>query len=171
MNNKNIKTIIAAVAIIFSSGTFEKASAQVSNTLSLSGDVATLLALAIAPSGADSLDLEGGAVNDATIATITEFCNDADGYTVSVTSANGQALGTNVGILQGGDHSENAEYTLKYDNSPVSLLGGTATVTNSNDKTVAAGVSRSLKITYDESSSNLAADTYTDTLTFTITAK
>ena len=89
MNNKSIKTIIAAVAILVSAGSIDRVAAQVSGNLGLSGDVATVLALGITPSGADSLSFDG-AVNNSTIATVLESCNDADGYTVTVTSSNGQ---------------------------------------------------------------------------------
>lgn len=171
MNNKNIKTIIAAVAIFVSIGSIDRAAAQVSGNLGLSGDVATVLALGITPSGADSLAFDSGAVSNSTIASILEACNDADGYTVTVTSSNGQFQGANTGMLQGGSHSELLSYTISYADVGVTLTGGTATITNSNSKTSAGGVTKTVKITYDATSSNLAADTYTDTLTFTITAK
>jgi len=52
----------------------------------------------------------------------------------------------------------------------VTLAGSTAQVTNVAAKTATGGVNKNLNIAYT-GNANLGADTYTDTLTFTITAK
>jgi hypothetical protein len=52
----------------------------------------------------------------------------------------------------------------------VTLVAGTATVTNSDVATVETGTANNLRITYT-GNTFLNADTYTDTITLTITGK
>lgn len=118
----------------------------------------------------DSLDLTVD-VTDLAVVAVNEYSNVREGYTVSLSSANATAGGTADPYFEGALGGETLSYTIAYDGSAVSFSGGAAQVTDANDKTPLAGTDKSLTISYSGAAANLGNDTYSDDLTFTITAK
>ncbi len=167
MNNV-IRTGMVLVTVLALSNS---AQAATSENLNLSGSVASILSIAVSANAtASGLGLTSSTAGS-DIGVVTETCNDADGYTVSVTSANGVTQSAANGVLIGGSHSETLSYSLTYNSSAVTFVNGVGEVTNVNEKTAAGGVAKTVQIIYDPTSSNLAADSYSDTLTFSIAAK
>ena len=136
-----------------------------SGNLDLQGTVAAVCDILVtADPGASSLNL-GAAATDLFVASVNETCNGPIGYTVTVQSANSSSLEPL------GSSPDSVPFTFKYDGSAANLSGGGAvTITNANLPTGAAGVDKSVEISY-ANPGFIAADTYTDTLTFTIAAK
>ena len=163
-------SIIVAVCIL-AAASATNAIGATSGNLGLSGSVPVILELTVNSNAAASALTPSGNVSAVSIGTIVESCNDADGYTVSLSSSNGVTDSAGSGVLTGATAAEDLSYALSYGGSNVSFANGLATVTNVNTKSSADGDSKTVLITYDGSSSNLAADTYSDTLTFTIAAK
>jgi spore coat protein U-like protein len=146
-------------------------SAQTSGNLSLAGEVPLILSITVTPYGDASALVPSMFYGNILIGFVDEICNDADGYTVSLSSSNGGDDSANSGILTGQNFGEDLPYTLQYGSVPVGFVNGSAQVTDVSDKTLAAGVQKNIAISYDGRDSNLAADSYQDTLTFTIAAK
>jgi len=117
--------------------------------------------------GYNALDLTQSPTN-LNVAIVNEQCNDPKGYTVAMTTANGTTTGLLKGSVAG--NPDTVSYTVTYNGAAVTLAGSTAQVTNVAAKTATGGVNKNLNIAYT-GNANLGADTYTDTLTFTITAK
>jgi hypothetical protein len=100
--------------------------------------------------------------SDVVVATANERCNDARGYKVIVSTRNGSSSG----VLKGKTYGETLVYGVNY-GAPTTLTfaGATATATSTNEPantTITVGISYS-------GNPHLTADTYTDTLTFTMT--
>jgi len=178
--NKKAKTIAAlGIAALAASGS---AHAATTGSVQLEGTLAAVLEIAVsAASAASSIDLSVDASSGITVATVTEKSNSAGGYTVTVTSSNlsGGDCATAAPCLLGqdGDNDDELSYTISYDGVTVSsFTNGAATVTDTTIGQTAAdrvndGTSgKAVQISYDGSTSFLAADTYQDTLTFTIAA-
>lgn len=159
------KFIILAISIsLFNVSLFAQTTANAN--LNLSGVVLPINSVTITPAAAASnLDLSV-AVTNLAVASVVERSNRHVGYTLTLSSANAGAL---VGSTAG--NTDSLAYSLQYNGSPVTLVGGAATLTNANGRTTGAGVTKSLNITYDGAAVFLSEDTYTDTLTLTITAK
>jgi hypothetical protein len=90
---------------------------QAANTgkIELRGDVAQNCAVAVVPAPkASTLSITGGESN-ATVGTVTETCNVAGGYTVSLSSLNG-------GNLKNGD--SNVAFSVGYDNATGAIASG-----------------------------------------------
>jgi hypothetical protein len=105
-------------------------------------------------------DLTAGA-NNVQVGTVTEKCNNSSGYKVTLTSANkSNLLGSSTG--------SKIAYTLTYGGAAVNRTSGSATVTNASAKTPTAGVINAVLNTF--AGGFLVADTYADTLTFTMSA-
>lgn len=140
-------------------------------TLVLSGAVAANCTVTVTEfNSPQSLDL-AVAQTDLKIAEVVEKCNDKDGYTVALRSANAFTNGSSQARLESVDDAEVVNYSLDYDAAPVVFASGDSTVTDSSSKTGGSGVTKDLTLTYLVNA-NLAADTtYTDTLTVTLTAK
>ena len=145
-------------------------SAQTSGSITLTGTVSAILQITVTPvAGYDSLDLTTSQTNLA-VATVNEKSNNAAGYTVSIESTNAAATSSTTAYLEGATHGETLDYSVSYGGTPVSLdASGQAIVTDEAAKTTSAGVDNSVQITY--TGAFLNADSYSDTLTFTITAK
>ncbi len=115
--------------------------------------------------GASSIpDISAGHV-DRHIATVTETCNSPDGYTVTMTGANS---GDHTGMFVDNISTDSHPFTVKYNGVSVPP-GGVVT-----DSTLTVfGVQKNVDITYpaDETLTGTVADTYEETLTFTIAAK
>lgn len=171
-NIKLMKTrwiIVAICSLVAASAT--SVMGATSGNLGLSGSVPVILELSVnAAAGAITLTPSSN-VSSVSIGTVVEKCNDADGYTVTLSSVNGVANVANSGVLVGQNASETLAYSLSYGGTGVSFTAGLATVTDVLAKSSADGDAKTVLITYDGTSSNLATDTYTDDLTFTIAAK
>lgn len=142
-----------------------------SGNLGLSGSVPVILELSVSTNPAAAALTPSSNVSSVSIGTVTETCNDADGYTVLLSSSHGVTEGANAGVLVGGATGEQLNYNLSYNGQSVNFSSGTALVTDAFSKTAALGDSKAVSISYDGTANNLATDTYTDTLTFTIAAK
>ena len=139
-----------------------------SGTITISG---TVLAVATiggtgTPVALTDTQLNGG-VTDLLIATINEKSNKKTGYTVDLSSAN--AAATAQAKLIGASTGDAINYSLKYNGTAVVLVAGTKRVTDVNAATVAAGVNKTLQMTF--AGGFPSADTYSDTLTLTLTNK
>lgn len=131
-------------------------------SLTLTGTVAQSCNLTITPSGSyNSLNLTT-AQSDLTIGTSGENCNDGKGYKVTIGTRNG----TSTGLLKGTSYSQTFAYGVNYGSTTtLTFAGSTATATNTN----APGFTTyTVGVTY-ATPTRLTADTYTDTLTFTMT--
>jgi hypothetical protein len=168
MKRNKMRLIFAAVAMLavalpgFSATT---------GTLLLQGTVPGILEITVsALPAASSLALETTQTNLA-VANVTERSNRKAGYTVTLQSANAGA--GNAFFFKSADPTnlDTLAYTLAYGGSPVNLVAGTALITDASAKTPAAGVAKSLAVSFSGAASYLGEDSYADTLTFTITAK
>jgi hypothetical protein len=139
--------------------------AQASATLTVSGTVAPINTITIASqSGYNALDLVNGATGKL-VGIATETSNDKLGYKVTLASANAGA--TAQAVLKGtGGNTDFVNYSILYNGTAVTLAAGSATVTSATARTVAAGVTKNIAVTF--AGGWLAADTYSDTLTLTI---
>jgi len=156
------------LAIAFAVTGFVTASfAQNSAPLTISGNVAqsTTISIAAQP-GYNTLDLVNGGVAKL-VGIATEKSNDKLGYTVTVTSLN--AGSTAQAFLKGAivGNADVVNYSIQYNGGGVTLANGTATVTLAGGRTPGTGVAKNLNVTF--AGSWLTADTYSDTLTLTIT--
>jgi hypothetical protein len=167
MNNINKNTVrlltVALFVLAVALPTF-----AASATLDLQGVVAQKLEIAVTPdAAASSLVLDAdNSVDGVVVASVKETSNSRTGYTVTVSSLY-------TGNLQGQDDSSHKiSYTISYDGTtyPVS---SPATVVDTTGKTQRNGNPKAVKIFYDGTFSGEGpyADTYKDTLTFTIAAK
>jgi len=163
---KNLSTIIALTATL---GVSSATAAEIT----IQGAVSTSAALTVTPNAPyNVLDL-GTDQTDLKVATVNEKCNKHNGYTVTLASAKAVSNGGGtVAKLVGALASpESLSYTMKYNTAVVTLVGGSATVANETAKTLGIGVNKDLTISYLGAAANLAADTYSDTITLTIAAK
>lgn len=130
-----------------------------SGSLVLSGSVATNCSLSV-NSNNTNLDIVGGESNKL-VATISENCNDPNGYKVSVSSSNN-------GYLVNGNTK--TPYALSYDGGPaVSLISNqVAKTVNSLTSATSTASNVSVNVT---ALTNALAGTFSDTLIFTITAE
>ncbi len=143
-------------------------------TITLQGAVGTATFLAVTPAvGYNTLDLGIDQTTDLKVATVNEKSNKHNGYSVTLASAGAVSKGGGTAAKLVGALStpESLTYNMKYNGNVVTLVGGVATVTDASVKTLGTGVDKDLSITYRGASANLAADTYSDTLTLTIAAK
>lgn len=115
--------------------------------------------------GADNIsDISAGHANRH-VATVTETCNSPDGYTVTLIGSNSaDHSGMFVDIVSADSHP----FTIRYNSVSVPPGG---LVTDSTAPTT--GVQKNVDITYpaDETLTGTVANTYEETLTFTISAK
>ncbi len=115
--------------------------------------------------GADNIsDISAGHANRH-VATVTETCNSPDGYTVTLTGSNS---GDHTGMFVDFVSTDSHPFTISYNGISVPP-GGVVT-----DSTVLTfGVQKNVDITYpaDETLTGTVANTYEETLTFTISAK
>lgn len=126
-------------------------------TIVLSTDVASVCTIESSVSSFEPNLVDGE--DETTIATITEICNDADGYTVTFSSANS-------GNLQNSDvAAEQKEYKISYNDIDEKKLNNDKTTTYS-ESTASNAVA--LKMHLDENSGVLAAGTWSDTITATV---
>lgn len=135
--------------------------APAQSSITLSGAVGESCTLTITASGSyDNLNLTGGQSNVA-VGSAVENCNDGKGYKVTVGTRNGRSSA----ILKGTSYGQTLVYGVTYGSTAtIAFAGSTATATAAQGPgftTIAIGVSYG-------SGASLAADTYSDTLTFTL---
>jgi len=118
----------------------------------------------------NSLNPTAGAVN-VLVTTVNERCNSKAGYQVTLTSLN--AAGSSQAVLKSNDsaNADRVNYSLTYDNVNVTLVDGSAVVTDSNRKAPGNGVDKQVRITIPTVAYDYNADVYSDTLVFTLVAK
>ncbi len=138
-----------------------------SGDLVLSGTVVAACDVTVTPVAgvADNLPLTS-AQTALNVGSVNETCNDADGYTVTAQSANNSVLEP-----LGPTSTDSVPYTFSYGGVTWDLsTGGTVLVTDAFAPTVSSGASSSVEISYSNPGF-IEADTYTDTITFTIAAR
>jgi len=142
-------------------------------SLDLSGLITASTSVSFIPTAvASSLTLTADATG-LEVGSLTENSNDPDGYTLTAKSTNGFAVFSETGVLKGntGGNPDSVTYTMAYGGTvtPFDTTSGLALL---KDVTLASpgNVVTAITITYT-GSTILTADTYSDTITFTITAK
>lgn len=166
--NKKTKQIfneILIIAVTFALAAFPFiAFGGTSGTIQLSGSISQVTGLLIeSTSGATNLDLSSNTSN-LKVAEVTEMNNALAGYTVTLSSLN-------IGKLKHATSDDYVEYTLKYNNSAVNL-SETATVTDQGEQRKGVNIAKDVKISYTgQNTDEMAAGSYTDTLTLQIQAK
>jgi hypothetical protein len=96
------------------------------------------------------------------IGTVKETCNDNAGYKVTLTSNNN-------GALKGATTSATIPYTLTYGGTAVTFSAGSATVSTATAPTGSTPPTNAVALIWT-GSPTLTADSYSDTLTFTMAA-
>ena len=145
--------------------------AQTTGSITLTGVVSQILEITVTPeAGYDSLDLTTSQT-DLLVATVNERSNSQAGYRVEVESTNAAAAASSTPFFVGADpgNTDTLTYSVSYGGAAATFnTSGVAEVTNVGSTTGTAGVNKAVEITY--TGSFLNADTYSDTLTFTIIA-
>ncbi len=161
-----MKTLISLAALWLICIYITPAQAALTGTVTITGAVPTACAIIVLPAvGASSImDISLGDTNRL-VATVTETCNDPDGYTVSVAGTNS---GDHTGLFIDTVSLDSHPFTINYNGSSVPS-GGVVT----NTTAPGIGVSKPVRITYgsDNTLTSTAAFTYVEILTFTIAAK
>lgn len=157
---KNVLKVI--VALMFVQTSFAATSGQ----LNLSGIVPSRLSIVVNPEAvATNLDLSTTQAN-LKVAAVTERSNHRLGYTVAVKSSNNGVLAHEDGVANG-----SVAYTLKYGTFDGTLTTADQTAVDSNNIQL-PGLSRDVEISYTgDAPENMRSGTYSDIVTFTITAK
>lgn len=159
--------LITAMLVLVAGFAFGQTPATDTGELVLSGTVASILEITVTATANTGLNL-GADVAGLQVATVLERTNNHDGYTVAISS-------TNIWKLKGATAEEELEYSLAYgiagSETTLNMATPSITITDVGAKTAAAGALKSLLLAYDGSSAFLAADDYSDTITFTMTAK
>jgi hypothetical protein len=158
--------LACGTALVFS-GSIAQAANNNSATIPLSGTVATTCTVANNATGATTTftDMTTGA-SSVLIGTITEICNDKNGYKVTLTESNYSASSPS---FKGSSTNTLIPYSLSYNGSAVSFPSSTATLTPAGTQTSATGVAKALNITF--AASLYTADTYSDTITITMASQ
>jgi hypothetical protein len=143
--------------------------ANAANTITLTGTVPVLCSLAV-----NTLPAATGIALQTTTAalavgSVDETCNDDAGYSVAMVTTNGTTTGLFVTGI--GDARHQVAYTVTTVSAP--FTGGSATLTDSVAPVGGTGtVNKAIAIGYTGVTAAISAATdYTDTLTFTMTAK
>lgn len=98
------------------------------------------------------------------IGSITENCNDPDGYSVTIEGSNSSShTGKFIDTISGAQQS----FTLAYNNQTVS----SSIITNSNGASSPDPKAVTISFPPNPNLTGSVSNTYTETLTFTITAK
>lgn len=142
------------------------AHAAPTGTVTITGRVPAACDVIVTPEvGASNIDDISAGDTDRIVATVNENCNDEHGYTVSVVGTNStDYTGLFVDTISGDSHP----FTINYDSTPVPFSGIVTDVENPG-----FNLNKIVQITYaaDNTLQASAGYTYTETLTFTITAK
>lgn len=129
----------------------------------ISGAIPAATAIVVtAQSGYNSIDLTSTAT-DLLVVKVRELNNTTAGYVVSLTSSN-------AGKLKNGSLGEKV-YTAKYNNVAVTLSSTPITVTSQGAQTSVVNILKDFTISFTGSNvEDLMQGTYSDTITFTISA-
>jgi hypothetical protein len=159
--------LLAVALISILAGTAAQAANNNNVTIPLSGTVAASCTVANSATGATTTFSDMTTGQTATlIGTITEICNDKDGYKVTLSTANFASGSPN---FKGSGTSAVVPYSLTYNGTALTYVSGTATVTSSGTQTNSTGVSKQLKISF--TGGFLTADSYADTITITMASQ
>lgn len=162
-------TLVSAVAVsLFWGGSISVpfAIAATTGQVTITGNVPIACSLLVQQeSGADNIpDISAGHASRH-VATVTETCNSPDGYTVTLAGTNsGDHTGMFVDVISTDSHP----FTISYNGISVPP-GGIVT----DSTTLTLGVQKNVNIAYsaDETLTGTVANTYEETLVFTISAK
>lgn len=132
--------------------------ARAAGTVVLKGTMVTNCGVVVDDLNA-TVNLTGGSTN-LNVATVGEKCNDKDGYTVTVTSANGGALVNAAGTR--------APYTASYSGVSGRSLATPLVLTRTKDQK--SFVYRNFTVTLPPNA-QLTAGSYVDTITITLAAR
>ena len=166
MTTRIKSTVIAmAATLMVAAG---PASAALTGNIGLSGNVPQNCTISVTATGNSGIDLSASAT-DLQVATIAEDCNKKAGYVISVSTTNGVAASASTGLFTG-DTSGNTDtvaYSVKYNASALTFVNGA----DSSARSVTAKVSGQVSpVTISFTGApTAAADTYADTLNFTMT--
>lgn len=168
---------IAAVGLAVAFGS-TPSQAGLTGTINLTGAVASNCNVVVTASGGATLDstLSTGATASTPIqvGSVVETCNDPKGYVITVASLNGVNGTLTTGLLKGAvsGNPDTVPYNIAYGattpGTAVTLAAGSGTASTATKKTPAGGTTNNVFINFT-GNSNLSADTYTDTLTVTMT--
>lgn len=155
-------SLLAALLLL---GSSTPALAADTGDLDLTGSVATVCDVVVTPVAgvADDLPLSG-AQSGLVVGSVTETCNDPNGYSLSADSLNDSEL------VAVGSSTDTVPFAVTYGGAGVNLNGAAVTIVNTTGPTGPGGVTNDVAISYADPGF-IQADTYTDTITFTITAK
>lgn len=164
---KNVYKLIAVLGMALTMSVTQMSAA--SGSVALTGTIAPSTTITVTPSGTPQALTLTGNISQLKVADIEYKSNKKNGFVLTLSSANsGNLLGTATDGT-----AESLPYTILYgnDGSPatVTLTSGSATLLSSSSKT-GGTVSKILAISYTVPTTEPAADTYSDTITFTITA-
>lgn len=141
-----------------------------SDTLYIEGTVSPILSIEVSQdASADELVLGLGqsrSYNDGAIAITTEISNYPQGYTLKANSANDFKLKSSTNVA-GSNEYEFLDYSIKWGNVVINSINDDTSVISVSKPTDEDGTVRDIAIAY--SSKYLMADTFSDTITFTIT--
>ncbi len=159
---KNALILAAAAALLAIIPMSANAASSGSVTITGKVPVACDISVASAAGASNIANLALGDTNRL-VATVTENCNDPNGYSVSIAGTNSSSY---TGLFKDSVSNATQAFSVSYNGSSVS----SATLT---DVTAPANVAKDVRITYP-ANANLTGTvgfTYAETLTFTITAK
>lgn len=134
-------------------------------TLNLKGTVAAVTEISVAAdAAAQALTIASGSSN-LKIATVSETCNDKDGYDIFMSSINGGKL------IHSLDATKSTGYQIAYGSAAMTIPSTTPTKIKTVSSLSGLTTNASdVKITVTSAPNAVAGD-YNDTLTFTIAAK
>jgi len=168
-NSFSIRKVLGVMAFVATAGF--PAMAATSGSLALSGNVPAIIEISVTSEpGSLTLPLTT-TIADREVATVNERSNKKAGYTVLLESASALAAQTASPALRSVESADVLPYSIKYDGITVVFTGGVAVVSDVSTRTNAAGLTKSVTVSFDGASYFLDESTYGDTLTFTIVAK
>jgi hypothetical protein len=137
--------------------------AGTTGSVTISGVVPAATAIVVTGStGYNNLDLSTSATN-LQVASVVETNNTTNGYTVTLASQNS-------GALKNGTLGSVA-YTAQYNGTAVTLSSSAVSVTTAPAANTVVNATKAFKVSYTGvPAANLMVGTYSDTLTFTISA-
>ena len=161
--NRFFRSAATAAALVIAASA---AQAGTTGSVNLSGSIGQSCNLTVvAQSIASTLDLTATTAGT-TVANVTENCNDKLGYNVSLATTNG----TTTGLFKGpSGNTDTLAYSVTYNGVAKTFTSGSVNATTATARTAPGGVVKALAIAFT-GTSTLNADTYTDTLTLTMTA-
>jgi hypothetical protein len=144
--------------------------AGTTGSIPLQGNIGSACTISVRQSGGSSLTLTATTTN-LTVASAVEQCNDSEGYVVTAKSTSAASKGISTPELVGSSgNSDFVTYSLIYNGTTATFDNtGVAQVTNVSSRAV-QGTTKTVAITYT-GVTTLGADTYSDTLIFTILGK